>query len=209
MGLSVLTYFASDQKIERYEAIILFALYLGYVLVMYYNDEYHAFVKARVPWAKNEPWAMYYDKSVDGSDGTAAVTDLPAEKLEEVTAGLVEPGDGATTAAAAANGGSGVGATTDEAARVVEAPDEDAGEPQRPAQPPFADDKAGDPPSDSDDIENPPVHRGSSATANRKKPFSCQSSRDAIMAEARVQALKTRFDRQLFERMMVADPKAA
>ena len=38
LGLLVLSFFAYDQVIELYEAIILFAMYLGYITIMFFNQ---------------------------------------------------------------------------------------------------------------------------------------------------------------------------
>ena len=47
LGLLMLSGFCFDSKIELHEAIILFALYIGYCIIMLYNEKLHHFVEPR------------------------------------------------------------------------------------------------------------------------------------------------------------------
>lgn len=66
-GLTILAVFIYDQKVEFWEAAVLFSLYLGYVTIMKFNSTLYNFINARVPWGD--------DKKIETSDVEMAQQD--------------------------------------------------------------------------------------------------------------------------------------
>jgi arginine exporter protein ArgO len=51
IGLIVLSVFVWDEKVQTHEAVILFLMYIGYCVIMYYNSALEALVKG---WLKKQ-----------------------------------------------------------------------------------------------------------------------------------------------------------
>lgn len=85
ISLSVLVLFIHDGKVEAYEAILLFILYLVYVLLMKYNDECKARVLSwRACWAKRKARSSIDPALTRDTDSGDSVTSQLAMSESEV-----------------------------------------------------------------------------------------------------------------------------